>query len=73
MSYENEFKGRLDGLLKRAAAAGTNLSQLCADIGLARSTPDRWRKEVPKTIQAFSELELALKKREAGKVSTPQA
>lgn len=64
MSYESEFKDRLDGLLKRAKDSGVSLSKLCDDVGLARSTPDRWRKEVPKTIRSISELELALERRQ---------
>ncbi|MEY8688405.1 MAG: hypothetical protein AB9M53_00815 [Leptothrix sp. (in: b-proteobacteria)] len=64
MSYITEFHQRLTDLEKRAQAAGTNLTEICRETKIARSTPDRWRKTVPKTIEAMALLEDAVKRHE---------
>lgn len=57
MSFKTEFDARIDAIDRRAKAAGTSLTELCRRAGVARSTPDRWRKVTPKTVQIVTDLE----------------
>lgn len=60
MSFKTEFDARIDAIDTRAKAAGTSLTELCRRAGVARSTPDRWRKVTPKTVEIVTELEAKL-------------
>lgn len=63
-TFEGEFKSRISDIKKRAKAAGTSMTALCQDTGIARATPDRWTLRTPKTIKLIDELEQALVKAE---------
>lgn len=59
-TFEGEFKRRINDIKQRAKAAGTSMTALCQDTGIARATPDRWAQRTPKTIKLIDELEQAL-------------
>jgi hypothetical protein len=59
-TFYDDFLARLDSLESRARAAGITLTHMCRDAGIARATPDRWRKSAPKSIRAIDELEKAV-------------
>lgn len=61
-TFEGEFKRRINGIKQRAKAAGTSMTALCQETGIARATPDRWVLRAPKTIRLIDELEQALAK-----------
>lgn len=63
-TFEGEFKRRINDIKQRAKAAGTSMTALCQDTGIARATPDRWAQRTPKTIKLIDELEQALIKAE---------
>lgn len=70
-SFEAEFYRRVETIKQRAKAAGTNITQLCRNAGISRTTPERWEKRVPKSIgivdlmfQALLEIEEAKKSEE---------
>jgi len=68
--FPKVFHDRLDALELRALAARSNLTEVCRDIGISRSTPDRWRRETPRTIKIIDRMEkrvIALEKRAAAK------
>lgn len=67
MSFETDFVTRLQQLNERALRAGSSMTDLCRRVGIARSTPDRWHKQVPKTVRIVASLEKALKDVEAGR------
>ena len=64
-TYAAEFVERLNKLEADALQLGMNTSELCREAGIARSTPDRWRKTIPKTVQVLTALEEAVEKRRA--------
>lgn len=61
-TFEGEFKRRIRDIKSRAKAAGTSMTALCQQTGIARATPDRWSARAPKTIRLIDELEQALAK-----------
>ena len=61
-TFEGEFKRRINDIKRRAKAAGTSMTALCQETGIARATPDRWVLRAPKTIRLIDELEQALAK-----------
>lgn len=61
-TFEGEFKRRINDIKQRAKAAGTSVTALCQETGIARATPDRWVLRAPKTIRLIDELEQALAK-----------
>jgi len=68
-TFEQEFRTRLDDIIKRGQAVGMTVTKLCKATGIARATPDRWRKKAPKTIELVDqfEAEVAAAEKAAGK------
>lgn len=68
-TFEAEFRRRLDDIIKRGQAIGLSVTTLCKKTGVARATPDRWRKEAPLSIQLIDKLdaEVSAAERAAGK------
>lgn len=62
--FSELFIERLDDIERRARAIGSTITHLCRDSGVARATPDRWRKETPNTVSRMDALEEALVKAE---------
>lgn len=62
--FQALFYEYLDELERRAHAQGLTLTDLCRDSKVARATPDRWRKALPKTIQNVCDLEAVVRKAE---------
>jgi len=58
--FEAVFKDTLRKLEKDAQAAGTNLTELCRETGVSRASPDRWKKQTPKTVRNVALLQRAV-------------
>lgn len=56
-SFEAEFRSRLDNIIKRGNAVGLSVSKLCKLTGIARATPDRWRKKAPLSVTLVDKFE----------------
>lgn len=56
-SYSKAFRQTIDELELRALKAGTTLTALCRDVHVSRSTPDRWRRQIPTTIKIVGRLQ----------------
>ncbi len=56
-TFEAEFRRRLNSIISRGAAVGMTVTKLCKAAGVARATPDRWRKKAPKTIELIDQFE----------------
>lgn len=56
-SFGDVFLARLDKIVEDAEAAGINLTIVCALAGISRATPDRWRRNLPKTISLIETME----------------
>ncbi|MGI9158665.1 MAG: helix-turn-helix domain-containing protein [Saprospiraceae bacterium] len=58
----------MDNLIRalktRCAAAGTNLTEVCREAGVNRSTIERWKGHTPKSLQLLDSIEKALAERE---------
>lgn len=55
--FSEYFLVYLENLELRALACGSNLTEICREIGISRSTPDRWRRKVPKTIAILDAMD----------------
>ena len=66
-SFQEAFYGYLDEIDRRAHAQGLTMTDLCRESKVSRATPDRWRKELPKTIQNVCALEAVEQKHERKK------
>lgn len=44
----------------KAAAIGSNLTELCAIAGVHRSVPERWKKSEPKTRRIVTKIYAAM-------------
>lgn len=60
-TFHAEFIARLNDIEARAKACGVTLTHLCRDKEISRATPERWRLQPPKTIDAIDQLEDALR------------
>jgi len=56
-TFENEFNERLNAIISRGEAVGVTVTELCRRTGIARATPDRWRKDAPLSIKLIDKLE----------------
>ncbi|WP_288821303.1 hypothetical protein [uncultured Leclercia sp.] len=72
-TFEAEFYRRVDMIKQRAKAAGTNITQLCRNAGVSRTTPERWEKRVPKSIGIIDLMFQALLEIEEAKKAEDQA
>ena len=55
--FRQVFSDRLDDIERRALKAGSNLTEVCRDIHISRSTPDRWRRQTPRTIKIIDKMD----------------
>jgi hypothetical protein len=65
-TFSKGFLENLNDLERRALQAGTNLTAASKKIGISRSTPDRWRRKVPKTLKILDQLEAFILAAEEG-------
>lgn len=71
--FSRVFEDRVRKLEADAHQAGISLTELCRMAKVSRATPDRWRREVPKTITLVEKLEAALKLRLAERAAADAA
>ena len=55
--FEQVFLERLNAIEADAKRFGTNMTVVCADAGISRATPDRWRRSAPKTVEIVDKME----------------
>lgn len=63
--FDDLFKDRVSALEARAHAVGLNFTSICKQAEISRATPDRWRKETPKTVKLLAEMEKIVADKEA--------
>lgn len=56
-NFEQAFQEALDKLEADAKEVGLTLTSICRDTGVSRATPDRWRKEPPKTVEILTRMQ----------------
>lgn len=56
-NFKQQFNAALDQLEKDAAAVGLTLTSICRTTKVSRATPDRWRKETPKTVDILASMQ----------------
>lgn len=64
-NFTDEFKKRVDAIETRAKAVGLNFTSICKEAGISRATPDRWKKQTPKTIEIVTTMEGIVARHEA--------
>lgn len=55
--FSKLFHDHLDEIERRALKVKSNLTEVCRDIHISRSTPDRWRRETPRTIKIIDKID----------------
>jgi transposase-like protein len=66
-SFSRAFAAKIDEIELRALRAGTNLTAVCRAIKISRSTPDRWRRKLPRTIKLLDKMEAEVVSKEREK------
>lgn len=61
-TFTDDFRARIDALETKAHKVGLNLTEVCRQAGVSRATPDRWRRETPKTIALVTSMEEIVEK-----------
>jgi hypothetical protein len=56
-NFEAVFTDTLDKLEFDAKAAGSNLTEVCREAEISRTTPDRWRIKPPATVAIMAKLQ----------------
>lgn len=51
------FYAALDDVQTQAESRGMTMTSICRDLGIARATPDRWRKNPPNTIKLLEQMQ----------------
>ena len=64
-NFTDTFKKRIAEIEAEAHAVGLNFTSICKEAGISRATPDRWKRETPKTIRIITLMEEAIAKRKA--------
>lgn len=65
-NFVKTFDDAIDKLEADAKEVGLTLTSICRDTGVSRATPDRWRKQTPKTIELLGQMQdLVTAKRES--------
>lgn len=55
--FQDEYLRRLDEIESRGRECGLTLTHICREAGVARATPDRWRKRPPLSVALVDRLE----------------
>lgn len=63
--FDDEFKRRIASIEADAKTVGLNFTSICKEAGISRATPDRWKRETPKTVQIVAKMEAIVAKRKA--------
>jgi hypothetical protein len=64
-SFGKVFRERLKAIEAEATAAGLNWTTICNEAGISRATPDRWKKQTPKTVKLIETIEKVVEKHKA--------
>jgi lambda repressor-like predicted transcriptional regulator len=72
-TFEEEFYRRVELIKARAKKAGTNITHLCRESGVSRTTPERWEKRVPKSIALIDQMMAVLREIEREKEANEKA
>jgi hypothetical protein len=59
------FRDRVTRIEDEAKRIGLNFTSICKEAGISRATPDRWRKESPKTIRLVEAMEKIIERHRA--------
>jgi len=59
------FRERVTRIEDEAKRIGLNFTSICKEAGISRATPDRWRKESPKTIRLVERMEEIVERHKA--------
>lgn len=63
-NFVQVFNKAVDQLETDAKRVGLTLTSICRQTGVSRATPDRWRKEVPKTVQLLGQMQDIVRQKE---------
>lgn len=67
--FKRTFQDTLDEIEAEAKAMGSSMTQVCAAAGISRTTPDRWKKHLPKTVRIVADMQAAIEKAQYDKAT----
>ena len=56
-TFDDVFKERIKKIEADAREVGLNFTSICKKAGISRATPDRWQRDIPKTIKIVAKME----------------
>lgn len=63
--FDEEFQTRVKRVETQGLQVGLNWTTICKQAGVSRATPDRWRKQVPKTVEVLTKMESIVAQKQA--------
>ncbi|ATI15722.1 hypothetical protein [Bordetella phage vB_BbrM_PHB04] len=63
--FNQQFTDELDDMERRLHAIGRNFTQLCNETKVSRATPNRWKRQLPKTVAIVAEMQRVVERWEA--------
>jgi len=63
--FNHQFNDALDDIERRLHAIGRNFTQLCNETKVSRATPNRWKRQMPKTVDIVARMQQTLVEWEA--------
>lgn len=73
-TFAQEMNNRLKDIEARAKAVGSNMTQVCANTGIARATVERWAKRPSQSVTKLDELSAeVLRLERLASAATPEA
>ncbi len=67
VSFEQDFRRKVREIDSRAERAGTNWTRICRELGISRTTPNRWHQRAPTTVALIDRVERYLDDIEQGR------
>lgn len=66
-NFTKVFNATLSQLEVDAKAAGSNLTEVCREAGVSRTTPDRWKAKPPATVALVTKMQNVVAEKAAAK------
>lgn len=55
--FDEVFRQAINDLEASAKAAGSNMTEVCREAQISRTTPDRWKQRPPATVALVAKLQ----------------
>ena len=56
-NFVGTFQAEVAKIESDAKKVGLNMTSVCRELGVSRATPDRWKREIPMTVQLVARMQ----------------